>query len=209
MFINRIKSRIKRNYLCRKFVLIKDKTIFSNNCLASFIYNDLRAKYLSPTIGIQIPIKDFINFCQDTNSYLSRELKEGDHLNFEADFRKVGGNKIDFPCAYLGDVKIMFQHEKLFSEAKDKWIRRSKRVQRDKLVIIWVHKFELSSELIKLINSIKCEKVILTDFKGIKHKDWYYIKIPKGKEWWQQDRSGIRYFERLNWRKILKERLRN
>lgn len=208
MLVKKIKSRLKRNFLEKKFSLLKNKTIFSNNCLASFIYQDLKVEYLSPTIGVQIPIIDFCKFCKNVSHYVKQNLIEGDSKDFETVFKNVGGDNINFPCAFLSDIKIMFQHEKTFEEAKEKWARRLLRIKKDTIVIMWVHSFELCPNLINQINSIIFKKIILTDCKKmIENDDWYFLKIPKGKEWWQQDKNGIRYFEKLNWRKILKERI--
>lgn len=206
--MKKIKSLVRRNHLRKCFSSLSEKTILSNNCIAYFIYKDLNCKYFSPTIGVQIPILDFVKFINNIDYYAEQQLIEGESKDFEFDFRNVGGGNIDFPCAYLGDIKIMFQHEKHFNEAKEKWMRRMQRTKKDPIVIIWVHSYELSQNVVEKIESVKKQKIVLTDAKIMKkYRDWFYLKMPQGKEWWEQDNIGLRYFEKLRWNKMLKERM--
>ena len=77
--------------------LLKNKniTIFSNNCLAGFLYQKYGLKYLSPTIGANIEPSHFIKFCQNYKYYISLELEET--LEYNQDwFSSIGGVKSIF-----------------------------------------------------------------------------------------------------------------
>ncbi len=126
-FLNHIYERIIQKMYCFFRIRIKEKdvTLLSNNCIAAFLYEDLNAEYKSPTIGLQIPIKDFIKYVNNIEYYHNAMLEE--HSPFQKEFEEVGGKReIDFPCGLLGsDIRIMFQHEKEFLAA-------TKKVSKDK-----------------------------------------------------------------------------
>ena len=136
----------------------KDFSLLTNNCLAGFIYHDLGLKFLSPTINLRIKPKEFIEFVCDLDFYLKRELV------------KDTNNDKDFPVGILnGDenhipITINFEHYSNFTEAKEKWAERSKRINYDNIYIMMeyydgIHK----EELIDLFEKIPYEhKMILT-----------------------------------------------
>ncbi len=122
--------------LKKLFLKRKDFTIFSNNCLAGFIYKRFNLPYLSPTIGLQIKPDDFIKFCKNYKYYLSLELKEAQDYDREW-FASMGGNReTNFPTGKLDDITVIFQHSKTFEKAKDYWNRRKARIVDDNLFFI-------------------------------------------------------------------------
>ncbi len=182
-------------------------SVLSNNCLSYFIYKEAKAKYLSPTIATQIPILDFVRFVNNLNYYLSKSLVELDHNTPQEFFTSIGGGVISFPCAKLDDISILFQHEKKYEIAAAKWLRRSKRIT-DAVAVIYIHDFEIDREIIEAIDSITISKIVLTNSNIVK-KGWYQVKTSDGKEWWETSKNGLRYFEKMNWNKMLKEALKD
>ncbi|MGJ0190599.1 DUF1919 domain-containing protein, partial [Campylobacter coli] len=114
-------------------------SIFSNNCIAGFLYNDYKVKFGSPTINLQLTPIDFIKFCSKVDFYLSLKLEENLDVEFSEDqFALISNVKIDkqFPVGKLGDILIFFQHYKNFKEAESKWEERKKRITWDNIYII-------------------------------------------------------------------------
>ena len=103
-----------------------DFTLICNNCNGGFLYHDLSLKFCSPFINLWLTPKDFIKYLQDVNFYSTQELI----------FVKEEG--IDYPVAYLGDIKIYFMHYKTEKEAKAKWEERSSRMNFDNAYILFI-----------------------------------------------------------------------
>ncbi|MBF7066806.1 DUF1919 domain-containing protein [Campylobacter volucris] len=84
-------------------------SIFSNNCIAGFLYHDYRMEFLSPTINLQLSPIHFIKFCSNLDYYLSLEIEEIkiDHKILSL-FKDLGGKDISFPVGKLGDLIIFF-----------------------------------------------------------------------------------------------------
>ena len=70
--------------------------------------------------------KDFIKYCQDIDHYQGCELQflPKDETNF------------DYPVAKLDDITIYFMHYHSEKEAREKWIARSARINRNNLCCI-------------------------------------------------------------------------
>ena len=179
----------------------KDVTIFSNNCIGGFLYKNLNTQYQSPTVNLQIPLHSFFKFVNNYEYYLNCSLREGDASLFQDDFTKVGGKTITFPCAWLDDIKVLFQHGKSFDDEKQKWIKRSGRIKRNNIVVIcWAPRKLLTDDILNEFSKIKYKKVMITD-DDIDFKDVVTIKMAKGKNWF--DRGFFRpYFEKYNWKKF-------
>ena len=135
-----IKQKIRKLFSpIRKIGLTnRDFTLISNNCWGGVVYQTYGIKYLSPTIGVWISPKHFNRFCSNLKYYLSLEpiqitwtqsdnkelLESKKHLVLD----ELIIGKID-------DVEIYFVHENDFAIAKEKWIKRSKRVNFDNIII--------------------------------------------------------------------------
>lgn len=193
---------IRRLYLKNLFrVNDKNVTIFSNNCIGGFLYKDMNVSYLSPTVNLQIPLDSFFKYVNNYEYYNSLPLMEGDASQFQDDFTRMDGKKITFPCAWLGDVKILFQHGKSYQDEKEKWEKRVSRINKDNIVVVcWAKKKLLTNDVLCDFSKIKYKKVLITD-ENVDWPDVEVIKIPKGKNWF--DRSFFRlYFEKYNWRRF-------
>ena len=145
-----LRSRLKNNAF----------SLFSNNCLAGFIYHDLGLEFLSPTINLGISPKELILFMLDLKYYLNTKLIE------------VRNSKESYPVGILkgdknhSDIKVKFAHYLSFKEAKEKWIKRCKKVNYKNIVVMMEFYDGVHDEkLIKDFNQIPYKKMILT------HKD--------------------------------------
>jgi len=157
---NFIKNRDEHIKSIRNRLTNKDFSLFTNNCLAGFIYHDLGLKFLSPTINLRIKPKEFISFVSDLDYYLNQEIVEIKDSNQSIPVGIIEGD------AHHDSVTINFDHYLTFEEAKEKWIDRSKRVNYDNIIVMMefydgIH----NEELIKMFKDIPYKKIILT------HKD--------------------------------------
>lgn len=110
-------------------------TIISNNCWGGVVYEHFGLKKQSPTIGSYFFAEEYIRFVSNLDYYLKCDLQ---FIKVEAskysDLIKLKKQE-NVPIGILGDIEIMFLHYHSCDEAKEKWDRRIKRVNRDNLII--------------------------------------------------------------------------
>ena len=109
--------------------------------------------------------KEYIKFLQNIEYYLGLDLN----------FVKEDG--IDYPVGILDDVKIYFMHYKTETQAKEKWIERSKRLNLDNLYILFTDRDGCSVEDMKLFDSLPYKnKIVFVNKEYSEIKSAYYIK---------------------------------
>lgn len=113
-----------------------DFTIISNNCWGGMIYESYNIPKNSPTVGMFFFPDDYIKFVSDLKHYTNYELKfinpEDSKWKNQAKIDKRFGN---YPIAVLDDVEIFCLHYKSEQEVKEKWQRRCKRMNYEKLLV--------------------------------------------------------------------------
>lgn len=132
---------------------LKNRTpsIIASNCIGTFIYYDMKLRYLSPTINLSFDMNDYVRFLEDLRWYLEQPV-----VPFADD-------RFDFPCGMIGDVEIRFNHYKTFEEAVSKWEERKKRIDWDNLFIIGIDGDNCTYDSLRRFNALPYEnKVILT-----------------------------------------------
>lgn len=131
--------KVRRKYFAkyRKNKLVNtDFTIISNNCWGGIVYESYNIPKLSPTVGLYIMPSDYIKFIKSLEIYLSYELEfisinESKWKNYvEKNDSKVG----KYPIGKLDDIEIFFLHYNSEKEALEKWNRRCKRINWDRLI---------------------------------------------------------------------------
>lgn len=165
-----IASRKKHNQLKNT-----DISIVSNNCLAGIVYHDLQLQFLSPTINLFFTYDDFLEYASDIAYYSTQKPK------------RVNNSEYSYPVGEIQKGKrrivIHFLHYNSFEEAAEKWVERGKRINYNKLYVIWhvgqqegpsmeqYHKF-------KMLNCV--HKLLLTgrDF-SVGDKDVYKLMFIK------------------------------
>ena len=151
----------KNKYQCfmrRRKLKNKDFSIISNNCWGGFIYQYFGMKYSSPTIGLFIMESDYLKMVTDLKGYMDKELvfinpKES---RFYDKITNNGIKEIKYPVALLGDVEIFFMHYKSKEEVLDKWERRKKRINYNKLLVKFSERIDASEEMIKKFCELPC-----------------------------------------------------
>ena len=118
------KAMNKKNILKLKN---SDFTIISSNCLGGVISHKLGLKFMSPTVNLFIEPSSFVKFCKNLTYYFEQPLVE----------KEWSG---DYPIALCNDIEIHGLHYRNFSELKDKWNERTKRVNFDNIFIFMIER---------------------------------------------------------------------
>lgn len=107
-----------------------DITILSSNCTGSLILHEMGLPFNSPCVNLWMENCDFVKFCGDLDKYT------GDNINIEF----INDGIHDYPVGKIEDITIYFMHYKTQLEAKEKWIKRSKRINKDNIFLIMVQR---------------------------------------------------------------------
>lgn len=114
-----------------------DFTIISNNCWGGLVYESYNLPKQTPTVGMYFMAEEYIRFVSNLKYYLCEcKMKfippeEARHKAFYAQDSRFGS----YPIARLGDVEIAMLHYHSEEEALEKWERRCKRVNWDRLIV--------------------------------------------------------------------------
>lgn len=104
-----------------------DFTIISSNCLGGVISHELELEFMSPTVNLFIEPSSFVKFCKNLTCYFEQPLEE----------KEWSG---DYPIALCNDIEIHGLHYRNFSELKDKWNERKRRVNFDNIFIFMIER---------------------------------------------------------------------
>ena len=130
-----IKDKNEKRFLTRLRRRNKNErcSIICNNCIGGVIYHNLGMEFDSPTINLFFDGKGYLEFCKYLEYYSTCELIQS------PDSMKDG-----YPVGILVPkddshipISIYFQHYNNFEEAKEKWIKRFKRVDFNNTYYIW------------------------------------------------------------------------
>ena len=151
---NSILARFEHKvYIGIKRMRLKNKapSIISSNCNGGVILHDLGLKFNTPTINLYFDPEDFLKFLSDIDDYLGYEL-----IEVESKFR--------FPVGKLNDIIIYFMHYNSFQEAKEKWVERAHRIDKNNLFIIMTDNNGCTYEQVVMFDKLPYKnKVILTN----------------------------------------------
>ena len=151
-----IRIKIRRFYfnatkkIRRKRINCEDFTIISNNCWGGLVYQSYGLKYNTPTAGLFFMAEDYIRFISDIKKYLNMELYFIEPIKSHSyEVIKHKSNFGTYPIGCLGDVEIHFLHYKTPEEAKEKWERRAKRINFNKILYKFNDQNNCSKELLQ------------------------------------------------------------
>lgn len=116
-------KKIKRNY-----------TLISNNCWAGLTYEYLNQPFISPTIGLYFMSKEYLKFISRFEYYISQKLyfirtNESKYYNY---LKTIGQSNVII--GKLDDIEIVFLHYKTEKEAYEKWNKRVRRINYDRII---------------------------------------------------------------------------
>lgn len=185
---------IRKKILRIKYPLLNyDFTLITNNCLGGIIYKDLNIKFNSPTINLFIEDEDYLKFIENLEYYINFNLVE----------EKSNEN---YPIGKLDDIKIHFLHYKTFTEAKEKWVERTKRINYENIFFIMSDTNEIKEELVEKFDSLPIRhKILFSNQKNIciKYKSSFYIEGFNGNDrmeflWNYRNLWGDKYFDQFD-----------
>ena len=121
-----------RLYMEIKRLRLKNKnaTIISSNCNGTFIYYDMRLRFLSPTINLSFDMNDYVRFLENLLWYMEQPITP------------YPDDRFAYPCGMLGDIEIRFNHYKTFDEAIAKWEERKRRIDWDNCTYESLRRFD-------------------------------------------------------------------
>ena len=128
------KSTPKLAKLRLKRIQNRDFSIICNNCWGGYVYRRYGLPYASPTVGLYFFAEEYLKFCNNLKLYLETPLTFIRWQDSKYSTALEGKNQTACPIGKLGDVEIVFLHFKTEEEAKDKWERRSARVNFNNLI---------------------------------------------------------------------------
>lgn len=154
----------------RKRLKNRDVTIIASNCNGGALSSDLGMPFRSPFVNLFIRADGFIKLCYDLRGYMAEELR------FVKEEDPVYG-WVDYPTAYLRDVKIYFMHYRSEEEASDAWIRRKKRMNWDNLWFMFTDRSGCTQKELEEFDRLPYEhKVVFTHLPHPEIRSAVYIK---------------------------------
>lgn len=180
-FRNKIYLPLTSNYRARK-LKYTNFTIISNNCWGGTIYESYNLKKMSPTVGMFFMAEDYIKFLENMRSYLESELyfiePEDSKYKKELSSDSRWGH---YPIGKLNDIELFFLHYHSKEEAKEKWSRRCKRINWDKMLVKFNDQNGCTEDLIERFTRLPYKNKIcfaISD-KENRQKGIYKIRSPK------------------------------
>ena len=135
LIVNKYRRKLTAN-IRKKQLKNTEFTIISNNCWGGMIYESYNLPKGSPTVGTFFMASDYVKFVSDLRGYLSAELKFINPLaSIHSEVLKNYARYGEFPIGKLKDIEIMFLHYHSEAEAKEKWERRCKRINWNRILI--------------------------------------------------------------------------
>ncbi len=123
----------------RKGLKDTDFCVISNNCWAgTAIYQPFGLRYNTPTVGLFIMDEDYICFLERLDYFLQQTLQfiRPEQSKYYNKISRNGTQQITYPIGVLDNqVEIHFLHYHSVQEASEKWLRRIKRINHDRLII--------------------------------------------------------------------------
>ena len=149
-------------------------TIISNNCWGGTVYEAYNLPKESPTVGMFFMAKDYIEFLSDLKGYVNGKLTfiKPEESRWK-DAPQVAGDKRfgTYPVGVLSNgkntIELFFLHYHREKEVREKWERRIKRINWDKL-------------LVKFNDQNGCTETEVNRFMGLPYKNKLYFTC---KEW--------------------------
>ncbi|HSV49708.1 MAG TPA: DUF1919 domain-containing protein [Candidatus Acidoferrales bacterium] len=143
--VERVESSIKWHLVDRLFSWVprsklknRSFSIIGNNCFAGGMYHKFGLQYNTPTIWTYIFPDDYLLFLENLDWYLKQPLTFKKETRHEMAHKHFFMTHHHYPIGLLGsDIEIHFMHYHSEEEAKEKWQRRAKRLNRDNLFVVF------------------------------------------------------------------------
>ncbi len=174
-----------------------DFTIISNNCWGGMVYESYALRKNSPTIGLFFMPDDYIKFLKRMNDYLIEDLffispddslwKDDDVICSDSRFGtypigriEIKSNKNYVDCNDTEAIEVFFLHYTSEKEAKQKWERRIKRINYDKLLVKFNDQNGCNEKHIRAFDQLPYKNKVCFTVKSFpQYKSVIRIKTPK------------------------------
>lgn len=152
--------------LCRKYwgkrhrkdLKVSDFSIISQSCWGGVILEEMHMQFTSPTAGLLFKSEDFLKFTENLEHYLTQELVEVTGPEYEA-------LNVSYPVAKLDDILVFFVHYPTFEIAAEKWYRRAKRVNYDRIYVGMTARDAEKDGYVERFSKLPYPKVMFTPHK--------------------------------------------
>lgn len=172
--VNEIRRKLVANRR-KKRLKIKDFTIISNNCWGGMIYESYNLQKKSPTVGLFFMASDYVKFISNMRYYMAKEIEfinpyTSKWVEDVCTDKRFG----TYPVGKIDDIEIFFLHYHSEQEAREKWIRRCKRINWDKMIV-------------KFNDQNKCSEQELVEFLKLEYPNKIFFTCKK----WNIQNSNI------------------
>lgn len=134
-------------------------SIISVNCIGGGISHDFGWKFLSPTINLFMLPEHFLLFCENLDECIKTPIR----------FKCTGFSGKEYPIGELefskGTIDIHFLHYNSFEQAQQKWCERCKRVDKDRMVLLFSDQNNCETEHIERFNRLQYPKLLFVGKK--------------------------------------------
>ncbi|MGV1069555.1 DUF1919 domain-containing protein [Clostridium perfringens] len=187
----------------------KDFSIISNNCWGGIIYQRYNLKYSSPTIGMYFMADDYIKFLKRIRYYLKQTITFID-IEKSKYYKVLKEQNYNGLIAKIDDIEIMFLHYNDIKEAKEKWERRTKRINWQNLIVKFNDQNLCEYKHLEQFDELEFENKICFTSKGYKNiKSNIFMKEFYGRNFVENDvkkyKKYIKMTEYINNMKIVKK----
>lgn len=131
--------RHKRNKYLGELInrLGNNTTIICSNCFGGRIIQDIGMQYNSPTVGLFFVYPDYVEFIRKLRYYLTEAKITFPNKSRYENYNQLRIKRNNYPIGLIDDkIEIHFLHYHSSEEALVKWVRRVKRINWDKLLVI-------------------------------------------------------------------------
>lgn len=154
-----------------------DFTIISNNCWGGTVYQSYGLEYKTPTIGLFFMADDYVKFVYGLEHYLNSKLsfidpKESKYYSHFKKWKKFG----DYPIGVLDDIEIHFLHYHSKKEACEKWLRRAKRVNYNKIIFKFNDQNLCSEQLLEKFSQLPAKNKVCFTTRKYKINNTIHVK---------------------------------
>lgn len=204
-FIRSLEKKLK-GWIYRFRINQTNFTIISNNCWGTFIYKKFAIPYQSPFVNLLIFAEDYIHMCETFSVDLFHDIqfiehKESKHIQ---ELKKRKYFDLTYPIGLIGErIEIHFLHYNNEYEAKQKWEKRIKRINYDKLLFKFSDSEICSDDLIHKFEALPFKnKICFTAKPFLECKSNIFLPYFKGKigvqDEWKHSESEYNLFKFIN-----------
>ena len=165
-------SKLRGGYLkkCKKRLNNRNFTLISSNCNGGVVCSDFGVRFNSPFVNLFLTASDYIKLLQHFDYYMAKNLR------FTEEVDDVYG-VVDYPVAYLGDIKIYFMHYKSKNEAERIWNYRKERINKDNMFVIFTDRSGCTQKDLEDFDKLPYKnKVVFTHIPHPEINSAFYIK---------------------------------